>query len=254
MAFSSETEVRRSQTPVEGQKSAYFMNHLASSSPRTSSHLAPIPSAGRPWEAELTATHDESDPEAEEVSNDSEFEGEQIIATVEEFTTMAGAAARATERLNRELCDMRHETLAYKRKIDQLTRSTTELAASLQQSEDTTTQQRGKESHLAEVIASELALKGELHALKNENRKLVQGRDTQARELSRLESENKRLREEYAVLAQEQRAARQRSRGSKSQSKHSREKSSTSGTSDTSGAGGGRLKMTHGRKHGRFTL
>ncbi|CAM9180956.1 unnamed protein product, partial [Ectocarpus sp. 12 AP-2014] len=137
---------------------------------------------------------------------------EGVMARLAEFTEMAGRTAAHNEELSQELAAEKRRVAHSTRKLEQSHITCTELRESLALAQDTVVKLREHEMAWAESIASEMSLRSEMCALKDEYAGVSGDASTLRKRCDVLERENAELVERFATMAEEKRQMESKAR------------------------------------------
>ncbi|CAM9360101.1 unnamed protein product [Ectocarpus sp. 8 AP-2014] len=137
---------------------------------------------------------------------------EGVMARLAEFTEMARRTAAHNEELSQELAAEKRRVAHSTRKLEQSHITCTELRESLALAQDTVVKLREHEMAWAESTASEMSLRSEMCALKDEYAGVSGDASALRKRCDVLERENAELVERFASMAEEKRQMESKAR------------------------------------------
>ncbi|CAM9115742.1 unnamed protein product [Pylaiella littoralis] len=137
---------------------------------------------------------------------------EGVLARLAEFTEMARRTAAHNEELSQELAAEKRRGAHTNRKLEQSNMTSTELRESLALAQDTVMKLREHEIAWAESTASEMSLRAEMCALKDEFAEVSTSASVLRKRCDALQRENAELGDRLASIAEEKRQVETKAR------------------------------------------
>eukprot|EP00903_Cladosiphon_okamuranus_P011979 g11250.t1 len=137
---------------------------------------------------------------------------EGVMGRLAEFTEMARSIAIQNEELSRALANEKRRAAHTARKLEQSSITCTELRESLALAQDTVIKLREHEMSWAETTASEMSLRAELCAVKDEYSSVAGDASALRKRCDLLQRENAELADRFTTLAEEKRQVESRAR------------------------------------------